>query len=141
MKRLVRLSSQRGLLLVEAVLSAVVIATGLVFITRGLASQLRALRTLEEYETLMSLGQNKLLELEGRKLFAHPLTSADQRGTFGDPYRTYQWMLSLGTILTDANGQAFARAIELRVERNDRSSASVFFAIPWPMQWVPDEWR
>ena len=62
MGRPAKSSSRRGLLLVEAVLAAVVIAVGLVFISRGLAGQLRALRTVEEYDTLLSLGHGKLLE-------------------------------------------------------------------------------
>ena len=68
MKPPAKRASRRGLLLVEAVLSAVVIGVGLSFITRGLASQLRALRSVEEYDTLLSLARSTLQELEANGL-------------------------------------------------------------------------
>ncbi len=91
MKRPGRRASQQGLLLVEAVLSAVVIAVGLVFISRSLGGQLRALSTVEAYDTLLLLAQSKLAELEGWGLKQQPIPSQQLRGSFGEPYGGYRW--------------------------------------------------
>src|SRR3989338_2050315 len=127
MKRPAMRSSQRGLLLVEAVLSAVIIATGLVLITRGLAGQLKALRSIEEYDTLISLAQGKLLELEGKRLFAYSLLAVDRMGTFEDPYEAYRWTIE-ATVRAepkDAEGRPLANAVTILVQRTETPTLTV----------------
>ena len=143
MKRPARCSSQRGLLLVEAVLSAVIIATGLVLITRGLGSQLKALRSIEEHETLISLAQGKLLELEGKRLLAQPLSAGDQTGTFEDSYGAYRWTIesAVREEPKDAQGHPLADAVTIIVQRADAPSATVKLSALWPATWVPAEWH
>ena len=146
MQRQDRLFSQRGLLLVEAVLSAVVIAVGLVFISRGLGSQLKALRSLEEYDTLVSLAHGKLLELEGKRFAGGHLSAKDHRGTFEEPYTAYDWTVSAKDGPKDRDGKPLGRALTLTVEHhegnstNPHRSASVHLSALWPTDWVPDEW-
>ena len=140
-----KFSSHRGLLLVEAVLSAVVIATGLIFISRGLGSQLNALRKIEEYDTLTSLAHGKLLELEGKMLFHH-LLPVDRRGNFTEPYATYQWEVT-AALREDATQAAdespMTAEVVVTVQRQDltdRAAAAVRIRAVWPMDWVPPEW-
>ena len=122
-------SSSRGLLLVEAVLSAVVIATGLIFISRGLSGQLKALRTTEAYDVLLSLASGKLLELEGDRL-ARPSRGAPMDGTFPDPYADYHWGLVAtprdGPLdLKDNANTPLTSDIVLTVTQHGTSSSSV----------------
>ena len=141
MGRPVKSSSSRGLLLVEAVLAAVVIATGLVFISRGLSGQLTALRTIEEHDVLRSLANGKLLELEGERLArAAPSTRMD--GVFPDPYADYRWALSATprqgqADLKDQDGLPLTSDIALTVTRQRARSSSVTLRAIWPAAWVP----
>ncbi len=153
-------SSQRGLLLVEAVLSAVVIAAGLVFISRGLTSQLKALRAIDEYETLRSLAHGKLLELEAERLSGTPPTEERAGGSFGIPSETasgtaYQWKVVAvrrAELDTDSYGQPLFSEVTLTVRQApppndvvggqagaDRSPTVTLSAI-WPTDWIPAEW-
>ena len=139
-----RFFSQRGLLLVEAVLCVVVIAVGLVFIERGLGSQLQALRAVTAYETLTGLAHDKLLELEVKRR-ADRLQPQDRRGTFEAPAAAYQWHLSmtLRNDLADENHQPLAGDVLLTVERadrRDRVSPALQLRAVWPVDNIPPEW-
>ena len=142
MKPRAKYSSRQGLLLIEAVLSAVVIATGLVFISRGLGSQLKALRSVEEYDTLVSLAQGKLQELEGRGLFTPPLSKQDQAGTFEEPYTAYRWTIEAKAREEpkDAAGNPMAKTVTVTIQHRERTSSTVTLSAIWPANWV-DEWH
>ena len=141
MGRPVKSSSSQGLLLIEAVLAAVVIATGLVFISRGLSGQLRALRTTEEYDVLRSLANGKLVELEGDRL-ARASRSAPTDGMFPDPYADYHWALRATprqgkADLKDKDNVPLTSDIALTVTRQRAPSSSVTLRAIWPTAWVP----
>ena len=141
MGRPVTSSSSRGLLLVEAVLAAVVIATGLVFISRGLSGQLRVLRATEEYDVLLSLANGKLLELEGDRL-ARASHSTPTDGVFPDPYADYRWGIVAtprqGPLdLKDKDQTPLTSDIVLTVRRQRAPASSVTLRAIWPSAWVP----
>ena len=141
MQRLAKWSSPRGLLLVEAVLSAVVIAVGLVFISRGLSGQLKALRMTEEREVLCSLAGGKLLELESDRL-ARASHGAAMEGAFPDPYADYHWVLVAtprqGQFdLKDKDSTPLTSDVVLTVARRDAPASSVTLRAIWPAAWVP----
>ena len=135
MKRRVRPASRRGLLLVEAVLSAVVIAVGLVFISRALASPLKALRTIEEYDTLLVLAPSQLLEWEARRS-----TPTTLEGTFQKPYEAYRWTLK-ATLregpddLKAQDGTPLTSSVTFTVQRGDRPGSTVRLRAVWPSEW------
>ncbi len=97
-------STRAGLLLVEAALATVVIAVGLVFISRAFSSALRTLQTARLHDTALLLAQQKLDEL-GVDLQrapavptapgapAAPLTSVKE-GTFEAPHAAFGWIIS-----------------------------------------------
>src|SRR3990167_686485 len=70
-----RFANNRGFLLVEATLTAVVIGVGLVFISRGLATNVKQLSTLQQYDRLLQLADTTLTELETQAQQAPPLTA------------------------------------------------------------------
>lgn len=157
-------SSQRGLLLVEAGLSAVVIAVGLVFISRGLTNQLKALRTVDEYETLLSLAHGKLSELEAQRLRPGGIPPPPERpeGLFevsdeAASESTYQWRVTVvrrEDLDVDQDGRPLFSDITLAVRRqgdlpalpagggqaSERRSSAVTLSAIWPTDWVPAEW-
>ena len=142
--------SQRGLLLVEAGLCAVVIAVGLVFISRGLANQLKALRTVDEYETLLSLAHGKLSELEAQRLAGIPQPPGRPEGSFemadeASSTSEYQWSVAAvrrEDLDVDKEGRPIFSHITLTVRRegDDRRSSAVSLSAIWPTAWVPAEW-
>lgn len=134
---LLNMRSVRGLLIVEAVLSVVVIAVGLVFISRGLASQLKALRMIEEHEVLLSLARATLLELEGERSVNHPPSRA-QEGTFQEPHQAYRWTIAV--TLQDEPDEVSRSEVMVAVQRHDRPSSRVRLSAVWPTAWVPEEW-
>ena len=140
MERPARFSSRRGLLLVEAVLSAVVIAAGLVFISRGLGSQLQALRRVEDYDTLLTLARNKLLELEGEHLARPPHASA-LSGAFPAPYQDYRWAVTATPRqgphdLIDHEERPLTSDVTLTVSRSATASAALQLHAVWPSEWL-----
>ena len=143
MRRPAKPFSQRGLLLVEAVLAAVVIVVGLVFVSRSLSSQLRALQSVEEYDTLASLAQGKLQELEAKRLAGRSLDEQDRQGTFEPPYAMYQWAVSarVRPEPSDPAGAPLAKDVILSVQRTDRPATAFQLAAVWPVPWIPDTWR
>ena len=140
MKRPAKYCSSAGLLLVEAVLSAVVIAVGLVFITRGLTGQLKALHMLEERETLVGLARWKLTELETTVLSGRPLPP-ELHGDFDEPYDTYQWSLTCSARpdVTDKDGSSLASDVTLTVTRAQPPTASVTIGGVWLKTWLPQQ--
>ena len=131
-----KLTSPLGLLLVEAILSSIAIAVGLVFISRGLSSQLKALRTVEEYETLLSLAGRKLTEFETQRSLPANLT-----GTFQDPFEAYGWTAT-ATLRDgpddpqDQAGNPLIGDLIVAVQRDTPPSSAVRLRAVWPREWL-----
>ena len=132
--------ASQGVLLIEAVLAATVIAVGLVFISRGLASQLRTIRTVEEYQTLLSLAQGRLVEWEGELLVGRPLPPG-LAGQFDEPYQAYQWSIATEARddLPDQDGRPLAGQLVLTVQRNTPPATTVTLWTVWPLEWFPSQ--
>lgn len=130
--------SSQGLLLVEAVLSAVVVAVALAFISRGLTSQLQTLSRIESYHTVLGLADGKLMELEG-VLLPSSLPMTFTGGTFADPYQQYRWRLARDprTDLVDEAGVSLVSDVTILVEHVDVPSKSIRLGAIWPGEWVP----
>ncbi|MBI3321154.1 MAG: hypothetical protein HYZ91_02675 [Candidatus Omnitrophica bacterium] len=141
MKRPAASASQQGLLLVEAVLAAVVIAVGIVFISRGLGSQVGALRTLEEYDTLLSLARTQLVALEGELRFGR-LPSDVQQRSFEPPYEGYQWTVRATPLPEEpSNPTAVSMSrVRLTVTRATGSSRVLSLSAVWPTAAIPGAW-
>lgn len=148
MPRPVTFGSRRGLLLVEAVLSAVVIATGLALISRGLGNQLKAIRTVQEYEGLLHVARGKLLTLEAERLSSMAPSPAPKRGTVqgtdgSGAAVTYRWEMAaspLPGLGGESDSPTFsAVTITVKPEGAARASVVTLSAI-WQTQWVPQDW-
>ena len=127
-------ASQQGLLLVEAVLSAVVIATGLVFISRGLGGQLRALEAVEAHDTLLPLAQSKLAELEGWGLKQAAIPSRQLSGQFPEPYQAYRWKVETAPHPVGPESPPLTD-VALTVQGSADSSRVVVLSAVWPSSW------
>src|SRR3989338_6845843 len=127
--------SVQGVLLVEAVLSAVVIAVGLTFITRALGSQLRALQRVEEYAVLTELSQQAMRTMEVDVQAGKP-PRGPQDGSFDAPYQAYQWALSAAA-LDDRDLPFEMSRVTLSVHSADRPSATYSVQAVWPSSVVP----
>lgn len=140
MARPAKCSCRQGLLLVEAALCAVVIAVGLVFISRALGSQLRALQSIQNYDVLLGLAESQLDELEGHRLIRH-LPSAPRRGSFAQPYQDYEWAIEAtprfgAGDLVGADDQPLTSDVVLTVRRVGSSGQVLTIHAIWPSEWV-----
>ena len=137
MRRPATFGSRQGLLLLEAVLAAVVIAVGLVFISRGLASQLKAVRTIDEQQTLLALAHGTLLSLEARLAAGHILDQSPEGG-FEAPYQSYRWSATMEprTDQTDALGSPLAGDVFVTVQRENPPASAVTLGAVWPNEWL-----
>ena len=129
--------SQRGVLLVEAILSTVVMAVGLVMISRGLSTHLKALQTLEQYDTMMTLARERLIDLEAEQR-AHRIDPL-REGVFADPYANYRWTLT--NVRIDQREEPQYEEVILTVRRTDKPSSLVQVPAVWPVKWIPEEWH
>lgn len=132
------MTGRRGVLLVEAMLSAVIIGTGLVFISRGLSTQLKALRTVEEYDRGIALARAIMMELEAERTSGHILLDRPLQGGFGAPYELYQWMLAIGP---KTDEQDTVRQLTLTVQRSDGLAPPVVIRMIWPKTFLLMEWQ
>jgi len=123
------------------VLSAGVIAVGLVFISRGLGSHLTALRTVEAYETLVSLARGTLVEWEQQRVAGRPLPP-ERAGTCAEPFEAFHWRVGarLREDLTDAQGIPIAAEVTLSIDRADPPSGQASLTTIWRIDWVPSTW-
>ena len=119
----------------EAVLSAVVIAVGLAFITRALGSQLKALQRVEEYAVLTELAQQAMRTMEVDVQAGKP-PRGPQDGSFDEPYQAYRWKLSAIEI-EDLDLPLDVSRVTLSVQRTDRPSATYSVQAVWPSSVVP----
>jgi len=147
MKRQATWSSQQGLLLLEAVLSALVIAVGLVFISRALSQQLRALHDVEQHDALLALAQGTLEELEARvqaKRAPQQIVGVPFAEPYGEAYREYRWTLEATRLSADEpdDDQTVVRlaSVALTVQRGDPPTALVTLSAIWPTAMLPEEW-
>jgi len=130
--------SLQGVLLVEAVLSAVVIAVGLTFITRALGSQLKALQRVEEYAVLTNLAQRALRTREADVQASRSLSGL-RDGAFEAPYAAYQWTISAAALETPDLAVRASR-VTLSVHRSDPPGPTYSVQMVWPSDFVPLGW-
>lgn len=130
--------SCRGLLLLEAILSAIVITTGLVFVSRALSSQLNTLRALEERDLMASLAHAKLAEMESIKASGQSL-SPEAAGRFDTPYERFDWSISAAARDVPLGEPALSDVI-VTVRREQVSGAGLRVFSVWPGSWIPAEW-
>ena len=131
--------SARGLLLVEAILSAVAIAVGLVVISRGLASPLRALQAIEGYDALLAPAHSALIELETAHIFG--VAGAMMRSGALSGSSAYGWAVAGSPRegpqdLKATDGRALTSDITLTVDQRTASPLSVSVQAVWPSDWV-----
>jgi hypothetical protein len=120
-------------LLVEAGLAAVVIALGLVFVSRGLSNQLAALRIVDEREALLALAQGQLAGLEAQRLAGIPPEVSGRSGTLDD---AYEWSLTAAPredLGMDAESRPLFSEVTLTVRR---ARAAVSLTAIWPASWL-----
>ena len=136
MRRRDRRGSRRGLLLVEAVLSAVVIAVGLVFISRTLGEQLGAIHRLEVSDVRLALVRSKLLEWESLRLAG--LLLPERRGAFPGPFADYQWVggTTPRADVTKEDGTVAAVDVSVTIERAEQPGSSLTLTTIWPSAWA-----
>ena len=127
---------QRAFLLVEATLTAAVLAVGLVFIGRALGSSLKALSRLQTSARLLHLAQAKLGELELQAQQMGPLASKD--GAFDSPNDAYGW--SVAAVPSDDEFDGLPKGsiclITLAVAKADQSREKIRLQTRWPSSWI-----
>jgi hypothetical protein len=117
-------------------LAATVLAVGLVFVSRGLGGQLKALRAVESYDTLSALADSKLLELEHTRLAAPTALETRPEGAFDAPYASYTWRLQ-AIPQTTPEGDAPTSLIRLTVQG---PAGAWSLSSLWPTEEVPSAW-
>ena len=129
--------ADRGLLLVEAVICAVVIAVGLSFITRAFSNQLKALRSVQEQARLSDLAQRAWLDAE-REVQAGRAPAREPEGAFEAPYEAYAWSFTAAPIEGDDADRV--SAVSLTVRRVGEGGSAVTLHALWPSPLVPEAW-
>ena len=146
MKRPDKLSSgEQAFLLIEAALTVVVIAVGLVLITRGMAGSLAALARLQQRDMLMQLAESTMNE---REVEAQQFGVAPRQDVRCDaPFEQYQWALSAEPVRQALNGIAPSevRAVTLTVsrigqprQRRGKPGGVVQLRAIWPKDWIKE---
>jgi hypothetical protein len=121
------------------VLSAVVIAAGLVFVTRGLGGQLRALDSVRSYDILSALAHDQLGALEARVLSGTEAPVLPSQGGFEEPYQAYRWSVDAAAREPDETGMVLSD-VALTVSEGGEGARSLTIAAVWPVERVPQGW-
>ena len=131
---------RQGLLLVEAVLAAGVIATGLVLVSRALGGQLSAIGRVEERDVALALARSKLAELEAARLAGLPASAGERSASFDQPYEAYEWSLRTEprADLTAPDGAPLTVQATLAVRRKSAGAALASVVFLWPAAWAAE---
>jgi hypothetical protein len=128
----------QGLLLIEAVLSAVILTVGVVFISRGLGGQLQAIQRVEAYERLRAAARSLLTELEGRGVFGLvPLE--ESAGTLDTPGGAYAWRLDAADrpdVTAGEDETSLADEVIFTVAPAPSGQPLLWLATLWPPEWT-----
>lgn len=127
---------RQAFLLVEATLTAVVIAGGLVLITRGIGGSLRAVSTLQQYDRLLSVAEALWNTLETEARQGEAMSPRD--GTVEEAGTRYHWRLEIQPAefpSEEALAEDF-RTVALLVNREGARSPVVRLTTLWPQDWV-----
>ena len=100
---------RQGVLLLEATLTTVVIAVGLVFISRGMGASLKALSALQQYDRLLRLAESQLNVLQGQAQAGASVVAP--RGTFEGADQDIEWELALENVQSNEIPQAMWPAV------------------------------
>ena len=134
-------ASPPGLLLVEAVLCAVVIAVGLVFISRGFSSSLSALRAVEDFEQLLGEADGLLRNLEAIGLADPPLPGDLRELASVDQPGVWSARAELRTDALDDQGRQVADQVRVSGRRREDGRRTLTLTAVWPGDWIPQAWR
>jgi hypothetical protein len=135
--------SCKGLLFVEATVTALIIGAGLLFISRGLASSLKGLETATQHGTLVRLAASQLAELEAQAQLTQSILE-DQWLCIEDPTQPgsceYQWLVTMTEVplanLPPQQGQEPFSQVAIHVKRNAQGSPTVQLVTLWPTEWI-----
>lgn len=134
----VEVSSKRaGFLLVEATLTAVVIGVGLVFISRGLAGNVKQLSTIQQYDHVLQLAESTLAELAARAQQQPPLPMRTDR--YAPPDQAYEWTLEVEPMAVEGLQPEAMSQVSLIVGRHDGRPPVVRLRTVWSSAWLTGE--
>ncbi len=131
--------TQKGLLIIEAVICAVLITTGLVAISRGLSSQLQAQKRLAEEERMLLLVRSVLTEQE-RLLWSGALTVTMRATAFEDPDAAYEWEIQAFPLEETLADEVPLCRVDALVSREDGTGRKARLSTLWPTSRIPPEW-
>ena len=135
-----KFGSTRGLLLAEALLCAVIIAAGLVAISRGLSGQLHAIGVLQQREQLLGLARSAMAEQEMRLLSGLGPTVGPGPIAFEAPDDSFGWTASAALVQGLPEDEPSLAHVKVRAQRLDGTGPSAEFEAVWPGEKVPAEW-
>jgi hypothetical protein len=121
--------------------AAVAIAAGLVFISRSLSSQLRALARVQEAAVLLALAERTVRQIESASpRVANPAPKVPLAGVYAPPFEAYEWeMVARPDEASTGDGMPKS-VVRVSVYRTDGAVAPVRLTMVWPAAWT-DSWR
>ena len=130
--------NRRAFLLVEATLTAAVIAIGLVAVTRGMSASLTTLTRLQQYDHLLRLAESKLHELEVLAPQGQAIQAQEQ--SFDAPDQAYRWTVRVRPVSLQSAGvpDDTVRAVDLMASAADHPTPVVALHVLWPKEWVKE---
>lgn len=125
----------RGFLLAEALLTLVVVATGLVFVSRGLSTSLHAVRRLTETARLLRLTETTLRTQE---MLAYTTGVAPSTAVFASPDEAYRWALAAEPLTSplDATMTTPLAVVRCTVHPAAGERPALSLTSLWPAEWV-----
>ena len=128
----------RGFLLIEAALTAVIIAVGLVLIMRGLGGSLAALARLQQREVLVRLAESTMnqRETEAQQFGVAP----SQDVSCDAPFERYHWTLSAERVRGAPGGVSpdDVRLVTVTVAHAGKPNGLVQLQAIWPKDWIKE---
>ncbi|MBI4355994.1 MAG: prepilin-type N-terminal cleavage/methylation domain-containing protein [Candidatus Omnitrophica bacterium] len=114
-------TGDRGLTLVEVLLSVVLLATAAVFVLQGLAGISRAMTIAESRNTAYAFSLSKMAELEiaarrGRLPMEQP-----EHGSFREGRQPYAWTVTAAAVPEHPELASLEMAVHWRQGRDDRA--------------------
>ena len=119
----------------EAMLAAVAIAVGLVFISGGIGASLRALTRLQQADRRLRLAAMTLDQAEVEAQAFHG--RAERVSCFDPPDAAYRWDLAVAPAQVSIDGETVpVSAVTLTVSGDGRERGATRLHTVWPAEWT-----
>ena len=116
-----------------------IVAVGLVYISRSFSNSLKGIQSVESYALLEQLAQSVWMDIEVDILEGSTIRWESQ-GRFEPPYEAFQWLLEQAPVSGESDAAVEKAIITLKISRVDENGSALTQYAVLPAAVIPEQW-